>query len=168
MMMKVLFAIMMFTFHVHGIPQEKDQNLINTTCRNTPNYRLCISTLRADPTSINEDVAGLGLIMVAAVKAKAKETMKAITKLKVSRPELRIALNDCSDRYNAILVGDVPEAEQALRGNPKFAENGMADSSIEAVACEENFKKVKSPLTGFNNKMRDLSDVARAIIRNLL
>ncbi|XP_022883514.1 cell wall / vacuolar inhibitor of fructosidase 1-like [Olea europaea var. sylvestris] len=118
--------------------------------------------------SINEDVAGLGLIMVAAVKAKAKETMKAITKLKVSRPELRIALNDCSDRYNAILVGDVPEAEQALRGNPKFAENGMADSSIEAVACEENFKKVKSPLTGFNNKMRDLSDVARAIIRNLL
>ncbi|CAI9776184.1 unnamed protein product [Fraxinus pennsylvanica] len=167
-MIRGLFAIMMLMFHVHGIPQEKDQNLIKTTCRNTPNYQLCISTLRADPTSINEDVAGLGLIMVAAVKAKAKEAMEAIKKLKVSGPELRNALNDCSGRYKAILVGDVPEAEKALQGNPKFAENGMADSSIEAIACEQNFKKVKSPLTGLNNAMRDLSDVARAIIRNLL
>lgn len=159
---------MMLMSHVHGIPQRKDENLIQTTCRNTPNYQLCISILKANPTSIKEDVAGLGLIMVAAVKSKAKQTMKAISNLKVSRPELRYALNDCSDRYNAILVGDVPVAEAALRGNPKFAENAMADSSIEAVACEQNFKKVRSPLTGFNNGMRGLADVARAIIRNLL
>ncbi|CAI9776182.1 unnamed protein product [Fraxinus pennsylvanica] len=77
-LMRGLFAIMTLMFHVHGIPQEKDQNFIETICSNTPCYQLCISTLRADPTSIKEDAVGLGLIMVAAVKAKAKETMKAI------------------------------------------------------------------------------------------
>ncbi|KAL2459357.1 Cell wall/vacuolar inhibitor of fructosidase 1 [Forsythia ovata] len=160
---------MLLMFHLHGIPQEKDQNLIETTCKNTPNYQLCISTLRANPGSINTDVAGLGLIMVDAVKAKAKETRNAIEKLKGSRPELGNALNECTKGYNAILEADVPEAVEALtKGNPKFAENGMADSSVEAVLCEDRFKQVTSPLTVLNNAVRDLSDVARAIIRNLL
>ncbi|KAL2459845.1 ARM repeat superfamily protein [Forsythia ovata] len=40
---------------------------------------------------------------------------------------------------------DVPEAVEALtKGNPKFAENGMADSSVEAVLCEDRFKQVVS------------------------
>ncbi|KAL2470246.1 Cell wall/vacuolar inhibitor of fructosidase 1 [Abeliophyllum distichum] len=160
---------MLLLFHFYGIPQEKDQNLIETTCKNTPNYQLCISTLRAHPGSINTDIEGLGLIMVYAVKAKAIETSNAIKKLKGSQPELRNALNDCSGRYNAILEADVPEAVEALiKGDPKFAEDGMADASLEAVSCEKSFKQVISPLTVLNNAVRDLSDVARAIIRNLL
>ncbi|KAL2459358.1 Cell wall/vacuolar inhibitor of fructosidase 1 [Forsythia ovata] len=160
---------MMLMFNLYGIPQEKDQNLIETTCRNTPNYQLCISTLSANPGSINTDVTGLGLIMVDAVKTKAKETSNAIKKLKGSQPELRNALSDCAGRYNAILEADVPEAVEALiKGDPKFAEDGMADSSLEAVVCEESFKQVTSPLTVLNNAVRDLSDVARAIIRILL
>ncbi|KAL2459745.1 Cell wall/vacuolar inhibitor of fructosidase 1 [Forsythia ovata] len=167
--MRVLFATMMLMVHLHGFPQEKDQNLIETTCKNTPNYRLCIYTLRANRGSINTNVAGLGLIMVDAVKAKAKETRNAIQKLKGSRPELRNPLNECTKGYNAILEADVPEAVEALtKGDPKFAENGMADSSVETVLCEDRFKQGKSPLTRLNKAVRDLSDVARAIIRNLL
>ncbi|KAL2470250.1 Cell wall/vacuolar inhibitor of fructosidase 1 [Abeliophyllum distichum] len=160
---------MMLMVHLHGIPQDKYQNLIETTCKNTPNYQLCIYTLRAHPGSINTDVEGLGLVMVYAVKAMAKEARDAIKKLKGSRPELRNALNECTKGYNAILEADVPEAVEALtKGEPKFAENGMADSSVETVLCEDRFKHGKSPLTRMNKAVRDLSDVARAIIRNLL
>lgn len=127
--MKGLLAASMLMIHVHWIPQEKYQNPIETT--GTPHHQLCISSLH-----INADVAGLGLIMVDAMKAKDKEMSNAIKKLKGSWPELRNALNKCTDVYNAILEADVLESVEALtKGDPKFAKNGMADSSMEAVLC---------------------------------
>lgn len=157
--------------HGDAISQQKDQNLIETTCKNTPNYHLCMTTLRANRGSASADVAGLGLIMVGAVKAKSKEALSAINKLsKSGQPKLSQALHQCKEVYNAVLEGDVPEAEQAVRGNPKFAENGMADAAVEADTCEGAFEGVvaKSPLSGVNTAVRDLAVVARAIIRNLL
>ncbi|EYU45481.1 hypothetical protein MIMGU_mgv1a021463mg, partial [Erythranthe guttata] len=128
----------------------KDQNLIATTCKNTPNYRLCINTLQADRGSAAADVAGLGLIMVAAVKEKSKEALSTVNKLLVkSGSNPKKALQQCRDAYKAVLEGDVPEAEQSLRGNPKFAENGMADVAVEADSCEAAFGG-KSPLTVVN------------------
>lgn len=127
--MEGLLAASMLMIHVHWIPQEKYQNPIETP--GTPHHQLCISSLH-----INADVAGLGLIMVDAMKAKDKEMSNAIKKLKGSWPELRNALNKCTDVYNAILEADVLESVEALtKGDPKFAKNGMADSSMEAVLC---------------------------------
>lgn len=144
-------------------------DLIESTCKNTPNYELCLSTLRSDPRSSSADVAGLGLIVVDAVKAKATSIVDTINKLKKSKPEYKHQLEDCSSRYNAILKADVPEAVEALtKGDPKFAEDGMADAAVEAQACENGFKGSNSPLSYESKAVYNLSVVARAIIRMLL
>ncbi|KAL7080831.1 hypothetical protein ACP275_14G002700 [Erythranthe tilingii] len=164
----IILVLITIAVHSCAISQEiKDQNLIATTCKNTPNYRLCINTLQADRGSAAADVAGLGLIMVAAVKEKSREALSAVNKLLVKSRTNPKALQQCRDAYKAVLEGDVPEAEQSLRGNPKFAENGMADVAVEADSCEAAFGG-KSPLTVVNKAVRDLAVVARAIIRNLL
>ncbi|GFP97225.1 cell wall / vacuolar inhibitor of fructosidase 1 [Phtheirospermum japonicum] len=163
----VLFALTII--HTNAKSQQNDQNLIETTCKHTPNYPLCIKTIRAEPTSAGADVAGLGFILVEAVKAKSKVALSAARRLSRTQPKLAKPLKECADVYKAVIEADVPEAEQSVRGNPKFAENGMADAAVEADVCEAAFKGVaKSPLTAANNAVRDLAVVARAIIRNLL
>ncbi|KAL7123735.1 hypothetical protein ABFS83_14G002700 [Erythranthe nasuta] len=153
--------------HTMAKSQEKDENLIETTCKNTPIYQLCIATLRADPGSNAADVAGLALIMIGAVEAKSKEALSAVKNLLKSGSGNTEALKQCKDKYKAVLEGDVPVAKSAVRGNPKFAEGGMADAKVEADDCEDGFGG-KSPLTKVNGDVRDLAVVARAIIRNLL
>lgn len=77
-------------------------------------------------------------------------------------------MDQCNLSYKAILEGDVPEAYAGLPGNPKFAENGVADAKIEASICEDEFPEGQSPLTSLNQRMEKICDIARAIIRNLL
>lgn len=143
--------------------------LIENTCEHTPNYKLCLSTVMSDGRSSSADVAGLALIVVDAVKAKATSMVTTINKLKKSKPEYKQELEDCSTRYNAILKADVPEAIEGLKkGDPKFAEDGMNDAAIEAEFCENNFQTSKTPLSSENQTVYNLSVVARAIIRMLL
>ena len=71
----------------------------------------------------------------------------------------------------AVVKADVPSAIQALDGGqPKFAEDGMADTVVEAEACERSFsgRGQKSPLTQMNKDIENVANVARAIIRMLL
>lgn len=136
-------------------------NLIETTCKNTPNYQLCINTLRGSPESATADVAGLALIMVDAVKGKTEQALSTVNKS--AQPKLQ----RCTNYYNAVLKADVPMAEAALRkGDPKFAEQGMSDAATEADLCERTV--APSPLSAVNKDLRDLALVATAIIRNLL
>ncbi|KAL0363694.1 UNVERIFIED_CONTAM: protein LSD1 [Sesamum calycinum] len=137
----------------------KDQTLIETTCRSTSNYQLCLSTLLANPRSATADVAELGLIIVDAVKAKTETALSGIEELKWLHPELTDALEQCSNSYKAVLKADVPEAVAALtRGVPKFAEFGMVDAAWEAEICEGSFGRVaESPLSDVNRDLHDLA-----------
>lgn len=152
-----------------------DKNdLVESTCKQTPNYDLCISSLRSDPKSSTADVRGLALIMVNVIKAKATETLNHINDLLKGGPgggKDKQALSSCADGYSAILKADVPEATQALTlGNVKFAENGVSDAAVEANACERGFSSSgrTSPLTDVNKNMNEICNVARAIVRMLL
>lgn len=149
--------------------REKGNDLIENTCRNTPDYQLCLSTLLSDPRSFDADTYGLGLVIVDALKDKATSTVNAINRLKRSNPEFILPLIECSILYNAILKADIPEAIEGLRkGVPKFAEAGMADTAVEVQGCENSFKQPNSPLTDMNKEVYDLSAVAKSIIRMLL
>lgn len=162
--MRRLIATIMLIFHVHGLLQEKNLSLIETTCRHTQNYKLCIHTLLANRGSIHANETGLGLIMVDAVKAKAKETLYQVYKLKAFRPKMRAALNQCTIQYKLILEIDVPVAVDSLnKGVPQYARDNMADSSLQAVFCEGNFHG-ESPITQLTNEVRDLCIVARDVI----
>lgn len=165
-----LSVIVLVVFGVHTMAMAT--NLIETTCKSTPNYRLCATTLKANPGSNTAgDVADLGLIMVAAVKAKSREALSTIQKLiRRRQPKLSQALERCAEVYKAVVEGDVAVAEQVLRGNPKFAETAMAGVAVEADTCDGAFEGVvvRAPLSGINKAVHDLATVARAIIRNLL
>lgn len=144
-------------------------DLINSTCRKTPNFQLCTSILRSNPRSGSTDVTGLGLIMVGALESKLTSALQRTRQLLKTKPHLKIPLIECSKRYSFILKYDVTEAYQALRlGDPKFGEESMNDSAMEAQECEDGFKRFPSPLTGVNKEAHDISAVAAAIIRLLL
>ncbi|KAI3706895.1 hypothetical protein L6452_24950 [Arctium lappa] len=148
-----------------------DRRLIESTCKATPSYNLCLSTLLSNPKSSSGDVSDLGLIMVGATKVKATLAIQRIKTLYRSHPELRRSLNECAQVYMAVVKADVPSAVQALDGGqPKFAEDGMADTAVEAESCERSFsgRGLKSPLTQMNTDIKNVANVARAIIRMLL
>lgn len=145
--------------------------LIQKTCKQSPNYNLCVSSLQSDPRSSKANVQGLALIMVDAVKAKAKETLNHIHGLlkQSPKPGDQQHLSSCGDNYNAILEGDIPEAIEALRtGNYKFAEQGTNDAANEADSCEKKFYSGTSPLTDFNKLVHDVAAITAAITRILL
>lgn len=156
----------------------KGIDLIESTCKNTPNYELCVSTLQSDPRSfVATEVDVLGLVIVDAIKSKAIAAMKIIKELRLpssssssnSDPDFSVPLFECSIQYNAILKADVPVAIEALtKGVPKFADHGMADAAVEAQGCENGFQGSNSPLTDINQAVYNLSLIARSIIKMLL
>lgn len=167
----LLHVVLSFTFlplsqcKIHPL----DDNLIQETCKQTPLYDLCVSSLESDPrSSTAADVRHLALIMVDIIKAKSSDIFKRIEELQQQHKELQQPLSDCHSRYNAIIVGDVPQASEALQtGNFKFAEDGANDAAIEADVCESNFSG-KSPMTEMNKLMHDISVVTASIVRILL
>ncbi|XP_042023695.1 cell wall / vacuolar inhibitor of fructosidase 1-like [Salvia splendens] len=151
--------------------RRKDEQLIETTCTNTPDYELCIKVIRADPNCASAPLQDLALITVAEIKRKTEAIIVEIEKLQKSGEEkMQPALTKCRSYYNAVMVGNIPVAEQTTWGNPKFAENAMADTKNEAVMCEKAFDKIPtpSPFTAENKYIADVAAVARGIIRNLL
>ncbi|KAF3456387.1 hypothetical protein FNV43_RR01037 [Rhamnella rubrinervis] len=150
---------------------QTDEHLIESTCRKTSSFGLCVSSLKSDPQSSKADVPGLGLIMVNVIKAKATKTLNHIRVLLKRGPGAveRRALISCVENYEAILKGDVPEAIEALtKGDYKFAEQGSNDAANEANTCEREFTAGTSPLTALNNNVHDVSAIAAAITRTLL
>ncbi|XP_027333209.1 cell wall / vacuolar inhibitor of fructosidase 1-like [Abrus precatorius] len=147
-----------------------DEKTIENTCKKTPNYSVCLQSLKANPGSSGADVNGLAQIMVKVMKAKANDGLKKIHELQRlgAGPTQRKALSSCADKYKAILIADIPQATEALqKGDPKFAEDGANDAANEATYCESDFSG-KSPLTSQNNAMHAVSAVTAAIVRQLL
>ncbi|XP_055814168.1 cell wall / vacuolar inhibitor of fructosidase 1-like [Solanum dulcamara] len=172
--MKFLIFLMMFLALVL-VTNGNNNNLVESTCKNTPNYELCLKTLSSDKRSETAgDVTTLALIMVDAIKSKANQAANTISKLRQSNPPLawKDPLKKCAFSYKVILTVSMPEAIEALtKGNPKFAEDAMVGSSGDAQECEEYFKATTTkylPLSKLNIVVHELSDVGRAIVRNLL
>lgn len=162
----ILLSILILLTHCSIV--ESDANLIVQTCKQTPNFNLCINSLKSDPKSSKADVEGLALMMVNILKAKATTTLKLIKQQLGRNPELKKALSSCADNYDAILSADIPVSLEAIqKGDPKFAQTSANDAANEASFCETQFNG-KSPLTKFNRLVHDTSAVAAAIIRLLL
>jgi len=67
-----------------GPPNNVD--LIQQTCKKTPNYALCIQYLNADPKAPTADVNGLAQIMVNVMKTKANDGSNKIHQLIARSP----------------------------------------------------------------------------------
>ncbi|CAA7015608.1 unnamed protein product [Microthlaspi erraticum] len=159
MMMVMMMAMMMGV--VAG-------DYVDTICKKTPDYTLCLSLLRSDPRSSTADTAGLGLILVDKIKALGTETLGQINQAYQTKPMLKRALNECTRRYKTIVDVDINTMIDAIKGNPKFAEDAVVDAGVEASICEEAFPKGQSPFTRLTTRMNNICDVTRAVVRNLL
>ncbi|RZB42176.1 Cell wall / vacuolar inhibitor of fructosidase 1 [Glycine soja] len=144
--------------------QPNDLKLIEETCKRTPNPNLCLQLLKADPRAPSADIAGLALILVDVIKAKATEAEKTIKQL-LKQGGNKKALSECADDYDGILMLDVPTATRAVRGDPKFAENTVSDCAVEADSCENGFHG-KSPLTHVNNVPKQKLDRSSTTTKN--
>lgn len=151
------------------LPLSSCDDLIDNTCKHTPNYQLCVSILRSDPKAPGADVTGLALIMVNSLNSKSSSALKVIEELLKTKPKLKVPLTECSKKYKFVIEYDVSVAIEALlKGNPKFGEDGMNDAGVEIQLCEDGFKPSSSPLTRVNKEAKDVAAIAAAIIRLLL
>lgn len=169
-----MFVLCLVGLSVTQLIQMSRADLVDQTCRETPNYNLCVEALRSDPRSSGADVAGLAVVMMDRVKAKTMATLDRISELLGAAPapdsKTEAALRRCAKLYDrAVLKADIPSAMEALRtGNPKFAEQGANDAANEADSCERAFSTPRAPITSFNRSVSNLSRLASAIIRLLL
>lgn len=142
-------------------------NLIDLTCKKTPYYDLCVTSLNSDPRSSTADVAGLGVIMADVVKAKATDSLNKINELLTQRPGDKLLAN-CVDYYHTVTEGDVPLAKDAFAsGNPKLADQGMSDAGNVIDLCESQFSEGSSPLTDKNKAAHDVAAVGAGIARSM-
>ncbi|CAH8391154.1 unnamed protein product [Eruca vesicaria subsp. sativa] len=76
---------------------------IETTCKTTNNYHLCVSALKSDPRSPTADTKGLAAIMVDVGMKSATATATYIagnhTAAATDDAVLKKVLKDCSDKY---------------------------------------------------------------------
>lgn len=82
-----------------------NNNLVETTCKKTPNYELCVKTLSLDKRSeTTRDITTLALIMVDAIKFKANQASNIISKLRHSNPPLawKDPLKNCAFSYKVM------------------------------------------------------------------
>ncbi|KAJ4822086.1 hypothetical protein Tsubulata_031767 [Turnera subulata] len=163
----LLVHVVLFTIYCSSVVR-CDDNLIQQTCKQTPNPALCVSTLKSDPQSSKAvDVKGLALITINVVKVKATETAKIIGQQLKSKPELKQALTNCASQYDTILTATIPSATQAVElGDPKFGEDGMKGTAEAAQECEDGFGG-KSTITSANQFVHDISTIGAAMIRLL-
>ncbi|XP_048137543.1 cell wall / vacuolar inhibitor of fructosidase 1-like isoform X1 [Rhodamnia argentea] len=152
-------------------PAREMADLIDQTCRLTPFYDLCISSLRSDPESGAADVRGLARIMAGSVLATASRTLDRIQELlgQAPDPETERPLAYCAELYIPVVKYTLPQAIEALgKGQLGFAVYGLSDAGKEAEECEKNLSgQGGSPVTEGNELVRNLVDVAVAIIEIL-
>ncbi|XP_030520831.2 cell wall / vacuolar inhibitor of fructosidase 1-like isoform X2 [Rhodamnia argentea] len=149
-------------------PAQEISDPIDQTCRLTPFYDLCLSSLRSDPESGTADVRGLACIMAGSVLASASRTLDQIQELlgRAPDPESEQPLAYCAELYIPVVKYTLPQAIDALdKGQLGFAEYGLSESGKEAEECEKNLSgQGGSPVTEGNELVRNLVDVAVAII----
>ncbi|KAL1212043.1 Cell wall / vacuolar inhibitor of fructosidase 1 [Cardamine amara subsp. amara] len=163
--MKIIKMVMIMMAMIMGVVMG---NIVDQTCKQTPDYNLCVSLLSSDPRSSSADTAGLALILVDKIKALGTETLGEINNAYKTKPMLKKPLDECKGKYTTI-VSDVKVAITALtQRDIKIGEESVVDVGLEAFTCETRFLKGQSPLSSLTQRMRKICDVTSAIIRMLL
>lgn len=135
----------------------------------TPFYDLCESSLRSGAQIAATDMKALATIMANVVLGNTTDTLNYIEGLiKQSRdPDMEHALANCAELYIPVVKYNIPQAIEALgKGEYGFANYAISDAAKEADACEKGFSgSMESPLTERNKLVRNLCDVAVAILK---
>jgi len=169
-----IFLCTIVSCHCTNIkPKNNNTNSIEQTCKQTPNYALCIRYLKSDPINSDAALIDQARFLVDRIRTSATTALKRVRQLIgfggiYGSPYQQEALNSCAGRYRSILDDVVPKSITALeQGDPKVAEDGANDAANEATTCENGFKGM-SPMSDENMDMHDLAVITAAIIKQLL
>ncbi|XP_021716470.1 cell wall / vacuolar inhibitor of fructosidase 1-like [Chenopodium quinoa] len=169
----LLFFLLFITL-VHAYSHHKTTNdLVTTTCKQTPDPVLCEAELRSDPRSSKAaDTQSLILIMIDDVKTRFSDSLQYVEELarKTHDPDTIRALKQCIRLYRVVLDTSIDLAVRAVKqGNPKFGEQAMVDAGNEAEACRMAFPedKVPGPIPGQTRMLHGVSNVAASMIKDL-
>lgn len=157
------------TFLVLFLAIQVSADLIDDTCKKTPTYDLCVTTLRSDPSSSKANLQGLALIAATKLQGIATITQNQIGALlgKATDPNLKLALNACKSAYHIILALELPPAIDAIKkGNPTIAGQSTVDVPNETDKCRNGI--ASTPVARNNKIVHDLGFVVLSIIRLLL
>lgn len=148
-------------------------DLVTTTCKQTPDPLLCEAELRTDPRSSKAtDTTSLILIMIDIVKTRFSGSLRYVEDLsrKTHDPDIIRGLQECTRVFRVVLDVSIDLANRAVKqGNPKFGEQAMVDAGTEAEACRMAFPepKVPGPITGQTRILHGVSNVAASMIKIL-
>ncbi|KAL5541495.1 hypothetical protein UlMin_009205 [Ulmus minor] len=170
--MKQLPITLSLIFLLHLTTTQSSNNLIEETCKKTPHYELCLSSLESNPESKNSDILGLAHIMINNVLANATDALDLIRNLlkQAPDPQEERSLAYCAELFIPVVKYSLPQAIEALIGGHfGFASYGVSDAAKETDACKKSFSgSNQSPLIDRVNVLHELIDVAEAIISVLL
>ncbi|KAL6190816.1 hypothetical protein ACLB2K_037210 [Fragaria x ananassa] len=155
-------------------------DLIDQTCKQTPNYNLCVSSLKSNPRSsaTDTDVKGLAIITVEVLKSKANDTLNKIWAQLLRHEDP--AVRNCYDHYGYMVGAFIPDiygditsrgvGGNFVRYNPVQAERRLHDDVIRRVDhCRHGFGKGRrSPFGKENKATREAAVVAAAIYSAVL
>lgn len=123
-----------------------DEALIQKTCKNTTNYKLCIQLLESDPNSHNVDVTGLALIVVEAVDKRVDTAASYVSALLrgTKDPHLQNVLGQCQLMYSSasLAIKVVPDALRAkMYGMYGVAMNYLNNTRGYPGLCQDSFRR---------------------------
>ncbi|KAL1215427.1 Cell wall / vacuolar inhibitor of fructosidase 2 [Cardamine amara subsp. amara] len=99
----IIFLLVTIAFSSSALISAKSNtNIIQSTCKTTHYYNLCVSILKSDPRSRTADTKGLAAIMVGVGMTNATSTATYISGNLIAAthdPVLTKVLQDCSDKY---------------------------------------------------------------------
>ncbi|OVA11236.1 Pectinesterase inhibitor domain [Macleaya cordata] len=97
----LVFLLSLF-FPCHHQLVTGDTDLIQKTCKNTNYYKLCISSLKSNSSSLKADTRGLAVIMIGVGLVNATGTSTYLSSQLLSNTNdtlMKKVLKECADKY---------------------------------------------------------------------
>ncbi|XP_073137755.1 cell wall / vacuolar inhibitor of fructosidase 2-like [Henckelia pumila] len=170
----VLVLVVVLFFSQGNANITKDMALIESVCKKTHDFKLCVSTLISNPHSFNStDVKGLARIMIGIIQVKTDGIIATIDRMSKneSDPLIRRCFNDdCFVEYD--------KGTELLQQAIEDLESGSSGQAItdvhwaweNAETCQDCFVELKrkSPVTAINSYFGALCNIAEDIMSILL
>ncbi|KAL6990118.1 hypothetical protein U1Q18_015866 [Sarracenia purpurea var. burkii] len=143
----LFFLVSIFPSVISQCSIAAQKGLIAKTCKETPHYKLCQSTLQAGPQNLKANLRGLTLIAINAAKEKTTMIVNDMEKMIASNPRLKDPLSECRGFYKRVLSDHIPRALEALKkGDPKAAANGLSKAAAGANECQKKLIRLSKKL----------------------
>ncbi|XP_073137746.1 cell wall / vacuolar inhibitor of fructosidase 2-like [Henckelia pumila] len=167
----VVVLVVVLFFNQGNANMTKDMTLIESVCKKTHDFKLCVSTLISNPLSFNStDVKGLARIMIGILQAKTDGILATIDRMSKNESDPRIRdclIDDCYPEYDKGAELLQQAIEDLESGSLRYAITDVLWAKDDAETCQECFEepiKLKSPVTAINSYYVALCHIAEDIM----